>query len=76
MVAYIAAGSYSDAGSLDGVFWAASALLIATLFVLGSYKGRVTRQVWWKSGLLMAAEGAITTLLAYFIGLGISKSAG
>jgi hypothetical protein len=44
-----------------------------TLFALGAVKGVITNSRWWLSGLVTLAQGAITTVAAYFISYGFEQ---
>eukprot|EP01119_Soliformovum_irregulare_P016508 TRINITY_DN4783_c0_g1_i1.p2 TRINITY_DN4783_c0_g1~~TRINITY_DN4783_c0_g1_i1.p2 ORF type:complete len:148 (-),score=30.01 TRINITY_DN4783_c0_g1_i1:38-481(-) len=43
-----------------------------TMFVLGAFTARFTNMSWWKSGLLIFANGAFAAGVAYGIGYGLS----
>jgi VIT1/CCC1 family predicted Fe2+/Mn2+ transporter len=76
MLPYLFSGNYHHIGKLDGVFAAAVVLFAVALYTLGALKGKITGKKWWLTGLTMLLNGSVTTLIAYFIGVGLEKSVG
>eukprot|EP01120_Amphizonella_sp_Union-15-10_P004014 TRINITY_DN1449_c0_g3_i1.p1 TRINITY_DN1449_c0_g3~~TRINITY_DN1449_c0_g3_i1.p1 ORF type:complete len:285 (+),score=64.85 TRINITY_DN1449_c0_g3_i1:79-933(+) len=68
MLAYLCSGSYDKRGGLDLIFGISIVLFAVSLFMLGAYKGIITNQRWWVSGIIILVNGSITTVFAYFIG--------
>jgi hypothetical protein len=66
---------YLDFFKRDWMFGLSISLFFVTLFLLGVYKGYVINSPWWKSGIIVALNGSVTTVAAYFIGAGLEKFA-
>lgn len=62
-----------DAHTAMGI---AGALVGVTLFVVGAYKCRTTKGVWWKDGLENLILGAIATGISYGVGVAFDKASG
>ena len=54
----------------------AAGLVGVTLFVVGAYKCRTTKGVWWKDGLENFVLGAIATGISYAVGVIFDKASG
>jgi VIT1/CCC1 family predicted Fe2+/Mn2+ transporter len=57
-------------GSLSGnmMFGLTCLVTALTMFLLGVFKAKVTKQQWWKSGLFMLVNGSIAAAAAYLVG--------
>jgi len=73
MLPYLFSGQYNRQAERDAVFWIAIGLFGMALFVLGAFKGKITGNRWYLSGLAMLLNGSITTLIAYFVGWGLEQ---
>ncbi|KAM9987685.1 hypothetical protein ACTFIZ_003057 [Dictyostelium cf. discoideum] len=74
LLAYLCSGHYNSQGEFDSIFIISIALFVFVLFLLGCFKGYVSNKNWFISGIQMLINGAITTLVAFWIGYGIEKA--
>ncbi len=51
-------------------------LTVVTLFSIGAWKGKITKQSWWKSGIEMTSVSLAAALLGYLIGRLVANLAG
>jgi len=65
---YLFSGTYNHTANFDGVFAAAVILFAIVLFLLGTFRGRITGKTWWITGLTMLINGAITSVIAFLLG--------
>jgi len=68
MLPYLFSGKYTQEASRDPVFWSAVGLFAICLYILGSFKGKITGKRWWLAGIMMLLNGGVTTVFAYFVG--------
>ena len=73
MTAFAIAGAvplapYLLGASGYGAFYAASALTLAALFLVGASRAAITLDRWWRAGLEMLLLGAIVAAAAYATG--------
>jgi VIT1/CCC1 family predicted Fe2+/Mn2+ transporter len=64
---------YANRGGMFGV---ACAVTVVTMFALGAFQAKITRQPIIKTGLLMAFNGSLAAAAAYLIGWGIEQGVG
>ncbi|KAN0024077.1 hypothetical protein ACTFIV_008471 [Dictyostelium citrinum] len=74
LLAYLCSGHYNSQGEFDSIFIISIALFVVVLFLLGCFKGYVSNKNWFISGIQMLINGAVTTLVAFWIGYGIEKA--
>ncbi|KAK5579389.1 hypothetical protein RB653_009072 [Dictyostelium firmibasis] len=74
LLAYLCSGHYNNKGEFDTIFIISIALFAIVLFLLGCFKGYVSNKNWFVSGIQMLINGAVTTLVAFWIGYGIEKA--
>jgi len=75
LLSFLFSGHYGTQGKFDLVFIISIILFSVVLFALGCFKGYISNKNWAISGLLMLINGAVTTLVAFFIGYGIELEA-
>ncbi|EGC32641.1 hypothetical protein DICPUDRAFT_81525 [Dictyostelium purpureum] len=74
LLSYLCSGHYNIPGDFDKIFIISIALFACVLFALGCFKGYVSNKNIPISGIQMLLNGAITTLVAFWIGYGIEKA--
>mmetsp|Transcript_17047 Transcript_17047/g.23717 ORF Transcript_17047/g.23717 Transcript_17047/m.23717 type:complete len:298 (-) Transcript_17047:36-929(-) len=74
MIPYLFAFDYTSPSEPSDVVFILSIIIFGiALFILGAFKGKITGKVWWKSGLMMFLNGAVTTGVSYGIGNGLES---
>jgi VIT1/CCC1 family predicted Fe2+/Mn2+ transporter len=81
MTAFAIAGAvplapYLLGASGDGAFYAASALTLAALFLVGASRAAITVDRWWRAGLEMLLLGALVAAAAYATGAIVAQIIG
>lgn len=62
--------------SSNGMFGIACAAVVVTLFMLGAFQGRLTRQNPWRTGVLLMLNGSAAAAAAYLVGWGLDSAIG
>jgi len=65
------AAHYADHSGLFGVAIAATAV---TIFLLGAFKGLMSRLPWWRQGFYTLCVGGTATAVAYLVGYGLERA--
>lgn len=74
MIPYLFSFNFKKPGNpADLVFILSIIIFGIALFILGAFKGKITGKTWWKSGLMMFLNGAVTTAVSYGIGNGLES---
>jgi VIT1/CCC1 family predicted Fe2+/Mn2+ transporter len=77
LLAFIVVGSFPllpfviddvVSGGIENVFAWSAAMTAIAFFAVGSLKGRLVQQPWWRSGLETLAVGGAAAILAYTVG--------
>lgn len=60
----------------QGMFGVACAVTAVTMFALGAFQAKITRQPVFKSGMLMMFNGSLAAAAAYLVGFGLEHAIG